>query len=99
MVGGDFWTVGSDFRTLGSDLRTVGSDSGAFGSDFPAGSRIMQLMLTKIRSYIGSRFWGRTFAEGSLRTWMGEAAVRSYINESVTGSPHVWPIEWLQSFV
>jgi len=56
-------------------------------------------MLTKIRSYIGSRFWGRTFAEGSLRTWMGEAAVRSYINESVTGSPHVWPIEWLQSLV
>ncbi len=56
-------------------------------------------MLTKLRSYLGSRFWGRTFAEGSLRTWMGEEAVRLYVNQSVTGSPHVWPIERLQSLV
>ena len=56
-------------------------------------------MLTKLRSYLGSRFWGRTFAEGSLRTWMHEEVVREYINESVTGSPGVWPIEWLQARV
>lgn len=56
-------------------------------------------MLTKLRSYLGSRFWGRTFAEGSLRTWMHEEVVREYINESVTGSPNVWPIEWLKSRV
>jgi SAM-dependent methyltransferase len=30
---------------------------------------------------------------------MHEAAVREYINESVTGSPHVWPTDWLQSRV
>ncbi|HVG09212.1 MAG TPA: class I SAM-dependent methyltransferase [Thermoanaerobaculia bacterium] len=53
----------------------------------------------KLRSYIGSRFWGRTFAEGSLRTWMHEAIVREYINESVTGSPKVWPIEWLRTVI
>jgi SAM-dependent methyltransferase len=56
-------------------------------------------MWTKWRAYIGSRFWGRTLAEGTLRTWMSEEAVREYINESVTGSPRVWPIEWLQTRV
>jgi O-antigen biosynthesis protein len=56
-------------------------------------------MLTKLRSYLGSRFWGRTFAEGKLRTWMHEEAVRGYINESVTGSPNVWPVERLQTLV
>lgn len=56
-------------------------------------------MLMKLRSYLGSRFWGRTFAEGTLRTWMHEEVVRRYINESVTGSPRVWPTEWLQSQV
>ena len=56
-------------------------------------------MLTKLRSFIGGRFWGRTFAHGELRTWMGEEVVRRYINESVTGSPDLWPIEWLQTRV
>ncbi|MEA2562049.1 MAG: hypothetical protein QOH06_3553 [Acidobacteriota bacterium] len=56
-------------------------------------------MWTKWRSYIGSRFWGRTFVEGTLQTWMSEEVVREYINESVTGSPGVWPIEWLQTRV
>ena len=46
-------------------------------------------MLMKLRSYLGSRFWGRTFAEGTLRTWMHEEVVRRYINEAVTGSPRV----------
>lgn len=56
-------------------------------------------MPTRLRSWLGSRFWGRTFAEGSLRTWMHEEVVREYVNESVTGSPNVWPIEWLQTRV
>lgn len=56
-------------------------------------------MLTKIRSYLGGRFWGRAFDHGGLRTWMSEEAVRRYINQSVTGSPDVWPIEWLQTRV
>ncbi|MFL6201873.1 MAG: hypothetical protein ACJ76J_22090 [Thermoanaerobaculia bacterium] len=37
----------------------------------------------KLRSYIGSRFWGRTFAEGSLRTWMHEEVVREYIRHGL----------------
>jgi SAM-dependent methyltransferase len=56
-------------------------------------------MLTRIRSYLGGRFWGRTFAQGGLRTWMGEEVVRRYINSSVTGSPDLWPIEWLRTLV
>lgn len=30
---------------------------------------------------------------------MSEEPVRRYINQSVTGSPEIWPIEWLLSFV
>lgn len=56
-------------------------------------------LLAQLRSYLGGRFWGRAFAHGGLRTWMSEEAVRRYINESVTGSPGLWPIEWLQSFI
>lgn len=56
-------------------------------------------MLTKIHSYLGGRFWGRAFDRGGLRTWMSEEVVRRYINQSVTGSPDVWPIEWLQARV
>jgi SAM-dependent methyltransferase len=56
-------------------------------------------VLTKLRSFIGGHFWGRTFAHGNLRTWMGEEVVRRYINQSVTGSPDRWPIEWLQTRV
>lgn len=26
--------------------------------------------------------------------WMADPAVRAYINESVNGDPHVWPIPW-----
>jgi SAM-dependent methyltransferase len=56
-------------------------------------------VLTKLRSFIGGRFWGRTFAHGGLRTWMSEEVVRRYVNHSVTGSPNLWPIEWLQTLV
>jgi SAM-dependent methyltransferase len=56
-------------------------------------------MLTRFRSYLGGRFWGRAFVQGGLRTWMSEEAVRKYINQSVTGSPGLWPIEWLQTLL
>lgn len=56
-------------------------------------------MLTRLRSFLGGVFWGRTFAHGNLRTWMGEEAVRRSINQSVIGSPDCWPIEWLQTRV
>jgi SAM-dependent methyltransferase len=54
-------------------------------------------MLTRLRSYLGGRFWGRAFTQGGLQTWMAEEVVRRYINSSVTGSPDLWPIEWLRT--
>jgi SAM-dependent methyltransferase len=54
-------------------------------------------LLRTIRSQIGGLIWGRRFAQGGVRTWMHEAVVRRYINESVTGSPDCWPTDWLRS--
>jgi hypothetical protein len=51
----------------------------------------MGRLLTATRSRIGGLIWGRRFAQGGIRTWMHEAVVRRYINESVTGSPDCWP--------
>ncbi len=48
---------------------------------------------------VGGWFWGRAFASGGPRTWLAERAVRRYVNESVTGSPDVWPITWLQEWL
>jgi SAM-dependent methyltransferase len=56
-------------------------------------------VFTKLRSSLGGRFWGRRFAQGGPLTWMSEEAVRRYVNESVTGSPDLWPIEWYRTRV
>ncbi|MFY9822118.1 MAG: class I SAM-dependent methyltransferase [Thermoanaerobaculia bacterium] len=53
--------------------------------------------LTAIRSRIGGWIWGRRLARGGVRTWMHETVVRRYVNESVSGSPDCWPIDWLLS--
>jgi len=53
----------------------------------------------RFRSLVGGWFWGRTFSSGIPTTWMAEPAVRRFINESVTGSPDVWPMAWLQGLV
>jgi SAM-dependent methyltransferase len=63
----------------------------------PASARLLDLLPERLRSRVGGLFWGRAFAAGGQRTWMAEPAVRRYINQSVSGSPEVWPIEWLQS--
>jgi SAM-dependent methyltransferase len=48
-----------------------------------------------LRNRLAARFWSRTHASGGLRTWMAEPCVRAYVNKSVSGSPSVWPMEWL----
>jgi len=50
-----------------------------------------------LRSRIGGLIWGRRLARGGVRTWMHEPVVRRYVNESVTGSPDCWPIDWLRA--
>lgn len=48
-----------------------------------------------LRHLLARRFWGRWFAAGGVATWLAEPAVRRAVNRRVTGSPHVWPVEWL----
>jgi 2-polyprenyl-3-methyl-5-hydroxy-6-metoxy-1,4-benzoquinol methylase len=56
-------------------------------------------MMIPWRRLLAARFWGRTFRHGGISTWMHEAGVRAYINESVTGGPNVWPMEWLRQLL
>lgn len=44
-------------------------------------------------------FWDREVVEQTHQSWMGHPLVRRYINESVSGSPEVWPTAWLASFL
>ena len=46
-----------------------------------------------------SRYWDREVVEQSHVSWMADPLVRAYINESITGSPHLWPLEWFTKTV
>lgn len=50
--------------------------------------------LEPLRRHLTSRYWARAFAHGGITTWMSEPVARRYINESITGDPNVWPLEW-----
>lgn len=56
-------------------------------------------MLARIRARLGAAFWGRALVGGELRSWMHEDVCRRYINESVTGDPNRWPLEWLRAYL
>jgi SAM-dependent methyltransferase len=53
------------------------------------------MILDALRNRLAARFWGKAHAAGGIHTWMAEPSVRSYINQSVTGSENAWPLEWL----
>ncbi len=38
--------------------------------------------------------WTRFYRRGGERTWLHEPPVRRYVNLSVTGSEHSWPMDW-----
>jgi SAM-dependent methyltransferase len=57
----------------------------------------MRLSLEGLRRHLTARYWARAFARGGIATWMGEPVARRYVNESVTGDPNVWPMEWFRS--
>ena len=40
------------------------------------------------------QFWDREGAAPTHVSWMADPAVRAYINRSISGSPHTWPIDW-----
>ncbi len=41
------------------------------------------------------RFWNAAHARGGIATWLAEPAVRRCLNRRITGSPDLWPIDWL----
>lgn len=42
-----------------------------------------------------SEFWDRQMAEWTVVSWMASDQVRAYINESIAGDPHAWPLDAL----
>lgn len=48
---------------------------------------------------IAKEFWDREVVEQTHVSWMADPLIRAYINESISGSPHRWPLDWFQSFV
>ncbi|HEV7240386.1 MAG TPA: class I SAM-dependent methyltransferase [Thermoanaerobaculia bacterium] len=46
-----------------------------------------------------ARFWDREVAEPRYRSWMAHPRVRQSINSAISGSPHVWPLEWFRSWL
>lgn len=50
-----------------------------------------------LKTALARGFWNRGHRHGGVPTWMHEPAVRAAINERVTGSPDVWPIDWLRT--
>lgn len=45
-----------------------------------------------------SRFWDREVQEQTHVSWMADPLVRHYINEAISGSPHLWPMDWFEQF-
>lgn len=44
-------------------------------------------------------FWDREAVQPTITTWMAHPAVRAYINASISGSPHPWPLVWLDQYL
>lgn len=46
-----------------------------------------------------AQFWDQESASPSHVSWMAHPVVREYINESISGSPHIWPVSWFLQFL
>lgn len=46
-----------------------------------------------------AQFWDQESVAPTHVSWMGDQTVRDYINESISGSPHIWPISWFLQFI
>ena len=67
----------------------------AFGYDPPVPT--MSSLSSRLSRIAVSRHWtpGRQLHDAE-HFWMADPAVRAYINESVSGDPHVWSMEWFR---
>jgi SAM-dependent methyltransferase len=43
-----------------------------------------------------AEFWDREIVDPSHVSWMTDPEVRIYINQSISGSRHEWPMDWFQ---
>jgi SAM-dependent methyltransferase len=57
--------------------------------------KLLHEFAAKLKLAAASRFWSRAFRAGGVSTWLAEPVVKRYVNECVTGDPHLWPMEWL----
>lgn len=48
---------------------------------------------------IAKEFWNREVVARTHVTWMGDPLIRTYINESLSGSPHGWPLNWFAEWL
>jgi SAM-dependent methyltransferase len=48
---------------------------------------------------IAKEFWDKEVVEQTHVSWMGDSLIRAYINESISGSPDLWPLDWFQTFL
>jgi SAM-dependent methyltransferase len=53
----------------------------------------MKTVVADVRN--AAAFWDREVVQPTHFSWMAHPEIRSYINESISGSPHKWPIDWL----
>jgi SAM-dependent methyltransferase len=46
-----------------------------------------------------AQFWDQESVLPTHVTWMANPVVRAYINESIGGSPYIWPMDWFLQFL
>ncbi|MDP9361695.1 MAG: class I SAM-dependent methyltransferase [Acidobacteriota bacterium] len=51
------------------------------------------------RQDAAAQFWDRESVSPTHVSWMAHPSVRDYINASIGGSPHIWPMDWFVQFL
>jgi SAM-dependent methyltransferase len=46
-----------------------------------------------------AQFWDQESVSPTHVSWMADPLVREYINASISGSPHIWPMDWFLQFL
>jgi len=46
-----------------------------------------------------AQFWDQESVSPTHVSWMADPSVREYINASISGSPHIWPMDWFLQFL
>jgi SAM-dependent methyltransferase len=46
-----------------------------------------------------TRFWDREVTEQAHQSWLAHPRVRAYVNSSVSGATHLWPVDWFEGWL